>query len=174
MISSQFSDLAHDQADVAIRPDMDPGDNLVGHRIGVMKHAFYASDEYIKKKGSPSDKPDLSNHPVCGYGFELKDYSVAKWENKNILPESIIARFGTTTALTQAVIEGLGIGLLPCFVGDSKPELSPVFIVAGGLPVDIWLVSTVASRRRPKVRAFFDYFTHLMKADSAKFTGHSL
>jgi len=173
IISSQFSDLVHGHADVAIRPDMDPGDNLVGQRIGVMKHALYASDNYIKKNGSPHNNRDFKNHFICGYGFELQGYSVARWERKNIPSESIIARFGTTTAITHAVIEGLGIGLLPCFVGDSEPTLSQILKVKDDLPIDIWLVTTVTNRKRPKVEAFFNFFGRLMKQDRSRFIGYS-
>lgn len=172
IISSQFSDLVHGHADVAIRPDMNPGDNLVGQHIDMMNHALYASEDYIKKRDLPSHSHDLKNHLICGYGFELQNYSAARWESENIPPESIIARFGTTTAMAQAVLEGLGIGILPCFIGDDEPTLSRIIKIKCDLPIDIWLVSTVITRKRPKVKAFFDFFTPIMKADSAKFTGY--
>ena len=75
IISAKFSDLAQGEADVAIRPDMNPGDTLVGQRVGVMKHAFYASGDYLDQKGFSASNLDLDDHSVCGYGADLRSYS---------------------------------------------------------------------------------------------------
>ena len=171
IISSEFSNLKNGQADVAIRPDMDPGDELVGQRIAEMKHAYFASQNYIKLNGIPKDKNDLNNHRICGYGTALKNYSAAKWQTKYINTESFIANFGTTTAIAQATAEDLGIGLLPFFVGDNLPNISSVFKIEDDLSIDIWLVATVAARKRPKVNAFFDFLSKVMKADKDMFAG---
>ncbi len=171
IISNVFSDLKNAQADVAIRPDMDPGDELIGQRIAEMKHAFYASRSYIKEHGIVKNHADFNRHHICGYGSALKNYTAGKWQHRHISPDSIIAKFDTTSAIVQATIEGLGIGLLPCFVGDGLSELTSVLQLENELTIDIWLVTTVATRKRPKVSAFFDYFAKAMKADKAKFSG---
>jgi DNA-binding transcriptional LysR family regulator len=171
VVSSEFSDLRNGQADVAIRPDMDPGDNLAGQRVAEMKHAFYASQNYMKLNGILKSKSDLDNHNICGYGTALQNYAVARWQKKYIDPEAFVASFSTTTAIAQAIVEDLGIGLLPCFVGDSLPEVSSIMKLDDDLSIDIWLVSTVVVRKRPKVTAFFDFFSKVMKADKSLFSG---
>ena len=91
IISRNFANLAGGQADVAIRPDMDPGDTLVGQRVGCMTHAFYASNEYIKHNRQSFSLSDLSTHKICGYGFGLRDYAAAQWLDKKGLLEMINA-----------------------------------------------------------------------------------
>jgi len=171
IISSDFADLPGNQADVAIRPDMDPGDSLVGHRVGRMTHAFYASPEYISSTHHPFITSDLSKHKICGYGLKLKEYTAARWLDKNVCANAIVARFDNTATIAQAVAQGLGIGLLPCFVGDSLPELSPVLNLNDKLPIDIWLVTAAANRKQPKVRAFFEFFAAKVRTDKSVFIG---
>jgi len=171
IISSEFADLARGEADVAIRPDMDPGDTLVGRRAGQMSHAIYAAQDYIAKNGRPSGLQDLDTHRICGYGPALEHYTAARWLESTVRNDAIVARFGNTGAIASAVRDGLGIGLLPCFIGDCLADLIPVVTIEGALPVDLWLVTAAASRKLPKVRAFIRYFAGAMRDDLSLFRG---
>jgi len=171
VVSSDFADLVHGQADVAIRPDMDPGDSLVGQRVARLTHAFYASGDAIKQIGKPANLNDLENHKICGFGHRLSQYTAAIWLARHVPDHAVIARFGNTSTMVLAVEAGLGIGLLPCYIGDELSNLSPVLKIPGTLPVDIWLVSARANRKRPKVQAFFNFFAPLIRADKEKFLG---
>jgi DNA-binding transcriptional LysR family regulator len=171
IVSNQFANLAQGAADVAIRPDMDPGDTLIGHKVGSMQHAFYASQDYVAQYGTPKSLAALKKHIVCGYGADIQNYSAAKWLDRNIPKRAIVARFGNTTTMTQAAMSGIGIGLLPCFVGDALPALIKVLKIKNMLAIDIWLVSTKGNQKLPKVRVFFDFFTAQIRADNDLFSG---
>ena len=171
IISSAFSDLAQGEADVAIRPDMNPGDTLVGQRVGVMKHAFYASNDYLDKHDCSASILDLNDHSICAYGADLRNYSASQWIEQHIRTEAIIARFGNVTAMIQAMSQGVGIGLLPCYIGDTLPGLSLVSTVEGGLPIDIWLVTASTNKKRSKVQAFFKFFATKIRSDASRFAG---
>ncbi len=171
IVSSEFADLASGEADVAIRPDMDPGDTLVGRRVGYITHALYASNAYVRAHGTPASLAALSDHGICGYGPALRHYTAAEWLDAHVSAEAIVARFSHTFTMARAVEEGLGVGLLPCFVGDALACVEPVMVIEGALPVDIWLVAAAASRKWPKVRAFNRFFAARMRADEALFIG---
>jgi DNA-binding transcriptional LysR family regulator len=63
------------------------------------------------------------------------------------------------------------IGLLPCFVGDHLPGISPVLKISDTLPIDIWLVTAATNRKRPKVQAFFQFFAAKLRDDESRFIG---
>ena len=174
IIGSDFADLVQGEADVAIRPHMDPGDILVGRRVCHMTHAFYASHDYCKQMGSISTLAELKKQTICGYGDLLKDYTAAQWMDDHIDQDDIAMRFGCTSAMIRAVTEGIGLGLLPCFVGDSISSLKSVMTVENGLRVDIWLVTAAANKKRPAVRAFFKFFGSAFRADKKRFIGSAL
>ncbi|VAW00329.1 hypothetical protein MNBD_ALPHA08-2382 [hydrothermal vent metagenome] len=171
VISSDFADLVHGQADVAIRPDMDPGDSLVGQRVARLTHAFYASADFLQQNGKPTNLRDLKNFKICDFGHHLSRYTAAIWLKKHVPSHATIARFGNTSTMVLAVEASLGIGLLPCYIGDKLSSLSPVLKIPGTLPVDIWLVSAATNRKRPKIQAFFNFFAPLIRADKGKFLG---
>ncbi len=173
MISSNFADLVQGDADVAIRPHLDPGDILVGRRVCNMKHAFYASKARARRMGVLSSLTELDDYGICGYGAALKDYTAAQWLGAHVNPDSIVARFDCTSAMTRAVVEGVGIGLLPCFVGDRTSSLKAVMSVEEGVPVDIWLVTAAANKKRPAVMSFFKFFAAAFRSDKNLFTGAS-
>ena len=171
MVSSEFADLVNGDADVAIRPDMDPGDSLVGRRVGVMQHAFYASKKYLENKELPKSVADLYQHKFCGYGVALSDYTAAQWLNKNIHQDTIVAYFDSTIAMSEAAKQGLGIALLPRFVGDRSARLEAIYTAEKGMPIDIWLVSAAINKKKRKVQAFFDYFAARIRSDEKLFLG---
>jgi DNA-binding transcriptional LysR family regulator len=171
IVSSDFADLTQGEADIAIRPDMDPGDTLIGHRVGTMTHALYASYDYIKQHGGPATLRALNPHRFCGYGAALTEYTAAKWLAEHVPDSRIAARFDTTTLMAQAVAAGVGIGLLPCFVGDRLSSAKAVMKLADSMPIDIWLVSAARNRNKPEIQAFFKYFGTVMRADAARFKG---
>ncbi len=171
MISSNFTDLVQGDADVAIRPHVDPGDILVGRRVCSMKHAFYATKAKARRMGNLSSLAELEDYGICGYGAALKEYTAAQWLGYHVNPDSIVARFDCTSTMTRAVVEGVGIGLLPCFVGDRVSSLTAVMPVEDGVPIDIWLVTAAANKKRPAVMSFFKFFAAAFRADKNLFTG---
>jgi DNA-binding transcriptional LysR family regulator len=171
IVSSEFADLLHGEADVAIRPHREPGDVLIGHRVGRIAHAFYASESFLARMGYPPSLAEAGAHDFCGYGGSLGSYTAALWFDENVDSSRIVARFGSTGALTGAVAAGLGIGLLPCYVGDSIPELTPILPASTGLPVDIWIVTAAANRSRPSIKAFMTFFGAAIRADRNAFRG---
>ena len=181
IVSNCFADLIQGEADVAIRPHCDPGDDLVGRRMCAMSYAFYASRKYIRRKGQPTAKVFESGsqavpigHALCGYGSALSHFAAARWLDENIGDHNVIARFGSTSSMIRAVLDGLGIGLLPRFVGDALPSLIVVATLPAGLPVDLWLVTADANRKRFAVKAFFKFFAKRISADRALFSGKPL
>ncbi len=170
IVSSKFADLVYGEADVAIRPDRNPGDTLVGRRVGQISHALYASHDYIRQYGLPQTISVMNQHRFCGYSSNLTHYTAARWLEKNVKTGSMVARFGSTAAMTQAVAEGLGIGLIPCYVGDYNASLAPIKKIRNDLPVDIWLVTAAVNKKRSRVRAFFKFFAGAIRTDKNIFS----
>ncbi len=171
IISNNFTDLVQGDADVAIRPHMDPGDILVGRRVCRMRHAIYASNAKARRMGILSSLAELEEYDICGYGDALKDYTAAQWLADHVNQDAIVARFDCTSTMTHAVAKGVGLGLLPCFVGDSISSLKAVMPVGDGVPIDIWLITAAANKKRPAVMSFFKFFASAFRADKSLFTG---
>ncbi len=170
-VSNTFADLARHEADVAIRPSKDPGETLIGRKAGQMRHALYASRSYVKRHGAPVTIDDMTQHFVCEYDQAIKSYDVARWLSTVCSGYQVAAKFNTLSALSAAVQTGLGIAVLPCYIGDQLPGVVSIMAIEDGLPLDIWLVAHRSRKRDPNVRAFFDFFATALLRDAAMFQG---
>ncbi|TPV96954.1 MAG: hypothetical protein B7733_02070 [Myxococcales bacterium FL481] len=70
-----------------------------------------------------------------------------------------------------AVRAGLGVALLPCFVGDPDPSLRRLFDVSLQTETHLWLLIHADLRQTARVRAFVDHLTTEIHADKAVFEG---
>ncbi|MDT8343783.1 MAG: LysR substrate-binding domain-containing protein, partial [Thermohalobaculum sp.] len=83
-------------------------------------------------------------------------------------------RFDDMVALHAGVRAGLGVGFLPCFLGDSDADLVRLPGVAPAPYLDIWVVTHPSLRRVPRVRSFMAFVAEAIRAREALFMGESL
>ncbi|HRK18410.1 MAG TPA: LysR family transcriptional regulator [Hyphomicrobiaceae bacterium] len=171
IVGNTFADLVAGDADVAIRPHRYPGDDLVGQRVAMMNHAFYAAAAYVKSYGKPASTCDLKDHRLIGFGESLSGFTAAEWLTATVGHTVPCAGFGSTMSMTNATASGLGVGLLPCYIADADKSLIPVLPIEGGLGIDIWLVTPEQRKNEPNTRAFFRHFGAVLRADAAMFIG---
>jgi DNA-binding transcriptional LysR family regulator len=171
LVTNRRLDLASGEADVAIRPHSQPGEGLTGRRAGVMLHAIYAAQSYLQEHGVPRQPSDLSQHHVCGYGEALSHFSAATWTMRQLGGTRPVARFDQLTALARAVEGGMGLAVLPCYIGDQLADSKLIMYAGDGLPADIWLISHRSQRKNIKVRNFFAFFQSAFRQDAALFKG---
>lgn len=171
IVGNTFADLVAGDADVAIRPHRYPGDDLVGQRVALMNHAFYAAPAYVKAHGKPATTCDLKDHALLGFGESLAGFTAAEWLTATVGPTATCIGFGSTMSMANATVSGLGLGLLPCYIGDAEKALLPVLTIEGGLGIDVWLVTPETRKNEQNTRAFFRHFGATIRADAAMFTG---
>jgi DNA-binding transcriptional LysR family regulator len=107
--------LADRDADVALRQTNAPGETLIGTRLTTVASAVYGSVGYCSdvKAGKVPEK---------WIGVDCCEYHRA-W-TKQARPQADHSFCVDDTSLTAAALrEGLGVGYLPCFMGDSDPTL---------------------------------------------------
>jgi DNA-binding transcriptional LysR family regulator len=90
--------------------------------------------------------------------------SAFAWLN-SVAPDAAVAtRSNSLTGLLSAVKAGLGVGMLPCFVGDSEPGLVRCLPPIRELDAEVWLIVRDDVRQAPHVRAFVDSLAAHMQA----------
>ena len=68
-----------------------------------------------------------------------------------------VATASSDIAMSELAARGVGVALLPCYVGASKPELLRVGKADPDLDCELWLVAHPQSLRTPRVRALYDF-----------------
>lgn len=160
--SDVVANLSRREADIAIRASSGPDDHLVGRRLCVQKTAIYAHKEYwLEHRASPSIVVNLPNSSMPGW-------------SRRCYPDATIACCVSGKLEMLAAIEaGLGIGRLPCRLGDSRPSLIRVPPLVLENDLDIWLLMQADMQHTPRIRAFADFVYDAFRKEAAMFEGTS-
>jgi DNA-binding transcriptional LysR family regulator len=132
-------DLAAGEADIGLRMRKlpDEGEDLVVRKVGQIAFAMYDRSADPAAVIAPPEDPTLSRQAAY----------VAEFAKGR----TVSARIGDTPIRYQAARSGLGAAFLPCWLGDSDPDLIQITKPQGDLIEDVFLVMHRRSRDRPHV-----------------------
>jgi DNA-binding transcriptional LysR family regulator len=156
LLSNQSLNLSKRDADVAIRATDNPPETLVGRRAARIVWALYGRADEAPGEGG-ADTIDLLTRNWVSLGEQLGAFKMVKWVRAHIPPERIVYKINTVLGLAEAVEEGVGIGYLPCFIGDVRPALKRLAPPNPDYGADLWLLTHPDLRHAPRVRIFLDF-----------------
>jgi DNA-binding transcriptional LysR family regulator len=163
-------DLMRGEADLAvrIRPTTEP--DLLTRKIAVAGWALYGTPAYVARRGAPASAEDLRGHDVVTFDESMGAIPGALWLQKHGEGTSCVMRANSIVAAFNAVILGLGVSVLPCFMSDPEPALRRLAPqVLGGR--DIFLVAHPDVARVARVRAVMDFVVESFERDAALWSG---
>ncbi len=140
--------LSRRDADVAVRATDHPPDTLVGRRAARIAWALYGAAAAAVVPAADADW-------VC-LGDNLAGLKVVRHARAAVPAERLAGRFDTVLGLAHAVAAGIGVGHLPCFIGDTWPGLVRLAPPEPEYASDLWLLTHPDLRHAPRVRALLD------------------
>jgi len=154
VVGNQSLNLSKRDADVAIRATSDPPETLVGRRLAAIPWAIYGA----RSLGLTTlDPVDYRSHPWIGLGDNLSGLKPSRWLTQHVGEDKIGWRINTVLGLAEAVAEGAGLGLLPCFIARTIPDLVPLSDPIGDSPGALWILTHPDLRSTARVRVFMDH-----------------
>lgn len=156
VLSNQALNLSKRDADVAIRATKNPPENLIGRRAAKIAWALYGrKSEFPRPETIPLE--DLRGRYWVTLGDNLTILRSAKWVRENVAAEHIAYKINTVLGIVEAVAAGIGIGYMPCFIGDQNPLLTRLQSPDPDYAEDLWLLTHPDLRHSPRVRVFLDF-----------------
>lgn len=152
-ISNAMIDLTRRQADVAIRPAVDPPDHLVGRRISPVAFAIYGSSAYASAHGSE----ELSRHAWVAPDETLAATSVALWMRRAIPDAAIACRVDSFLAMSEIAAAAGGVAALPCYLGDMDARLVRLRAPVDEMTTALWVLTHADLARTARVHAFQEH-----------------
>lgn len=156
VLANQELNLSKRDADVAIRATDNPPENLVGRRIATIAWALYGRSDTFPEPDA-IDRESLLERDWVSLGDNLATLKAVKFVQEHISPERIGYRVNTVLGLAEAVEQGLGIGHLPCFIGDVRQGLIRLGPPIPEFSADLWILTHPDLRHSPRVRVFLDF-----------------
>ncbi|MBR0799105.1 LysR family transcriptional regulator [Bradyrhizobium jicamae] len=167
-ISNAMANLTRREADIAIRPTPAPSELLVGRRVADIAHAIYGSHAYLLRR----DSKDLAALDWIGLDDALGSTVIARWMHDNVRAPQIACRVDALPALREAAEAGLGVAVLPCYVGDVAAGLRRVTPKTLAEPRSaLWLLTHHDLRRTARIRATLDVLAEAFMSERKLFEG---
>ncbi len=155
LVTNSILDLSRRDADIAIRPTVNPDDNLIGRRLCDVEFGVYACNEMIE-----SVSGDLTiKQNWIGYADSLRASPVGSWFEKNIDADQVCLRCDSFVGVRTAAESGIGLALMPCFLGDDSVKLGKLPFKTTELTVGLWLMAHPDLIRSARVHAFYDHIS---------------
>ncbi len=153
IVANSALNLSRRDADVALRATVDPPDTLVGRRIAPIVWSRYASADWL------AAHPDVDEDSALwvGFGDALSTLRPARWLSQNVAVHRIRSRVDSLVGIARMVGADVGIGLLPCFIGDRTPGLVRIGHTLPPFGESIWLLTHPDIKNSARVRAFMDF-----------------
>lgn len=161
-ITDRVVDLVEEGYDLAIRITADPGQNFVARKLAPIRRVACATPDYFRRRGVPKTPQDLLEHNCLHYThFSAQGEWHFKGPHGDIsVPLSGDLRINDDEALSQAVLGGLGVALLPTFIIGSDLQAGRLqAVLSDYVPLErhVYAVYLPGIHTPPKVRAFVEF-----------------
>jgi DNA-binding transcriptional LysR family regulator len=157
VIDNRALNLSKRDADVAVRATGEPPEALFGRRIATVAWGVYGKPEGLAAARVVSDPGELVDECWIGFGDAIGAIGPARWFERAMPGARVIYRLNTVLGLAQAVEAGIGIALLPCFIGDRTPGVIRLVPEAMTFDAGIWLLTHPDLKNAARVRSFLDH-----------------
>ncbi len=161
-----FTNLSKREADVALRLCRNPPKELVGEKIAELGWALYASKNYLTEHGRPASPEDLANHFIVSGDESMPQITASSWLGSYTTEEAVVLRSNSTMNLFSAIKAGIGMGMLPCHLGNSEPTLEAVFPPGPALSSDLWILTHRDLRKTAVVSAFMEHMINSVSEET--------
>jgi DNA-binding transcriptional LysR family regulator len=146
---NEFHNLSQREADLALRPATAPPGHLIGHCIGPLRHAVYGQREKARR----FRRAPLDQQPWLALDDSAAGSQALTWLAQLMPLERISLRFSGLLMVRSACALGLGLAVLPCFLGDAEPGLTRMGDPLPTCDSELWLLSHPELRETVRVRA---------------------
>lgn len=166
-------DLARREADVAIRISDQPPEELVGRRVAKVARAVYDKVSSYNEDTTSSNSSEKVHNPKKWIGWSPESVSSPLISNSNFSDYPVKTIITDPNSTVEAIVAGLGISILPCYIGDQESEIRRVSPERIELTTDLWVLTHKDLRNVARIRAFVDFISTAIEAHKSLLEGNS-
>lgn len=167
LAANSFLSLARRDADIAVRPTDAPPEQLIGRRIGTLAMAAYGARTFMARLGP---RP-LAEQQWIALDDSLGAHRTLAWLAGVVALPSVALRVNSLALAARACADGLGLAVLPCFLGDQLPDLQRVTAPIPACATGLWLLMHPDLRDMARVRLVWGELGERLGAKTALLAG---
>lgn len=178
LFENRIEDLLRDEVDIAIRVIPEPPQNLVARDLGPVRYVACASSGYVQAHGLPTQLDGLQRAPVVTAAVIGRQLRVSAYQGEErrevILEPTLISE--NFLFLRQAILAGLGIGLVPDYVVQDDVRRGAVVTTLGDWRLSIFgtqmFMLYMPNRQHTRAtRTFIDFVLERVRGAAAPEAG---
>jgi DNA-binding transcriptional LysR family regulator len=155
-----YVDLAHREADVALRVTDHPSPELVGRRLVSVGVGIYGSVAYLASRPA---RTSLDRHEFIGWDPSVSHAAFARWMQQHVPRARIRCCITQDWQIKEAIDADLGLALAPCALGDLQPHWRRVKLLRD-MAAPLWLLTHRDLRSTARMRAFREWLAETVLA----------
>ena len=159
ILDERVLDLPMREADVAIRMKEPSQADLIRRKLMSVHMRLYATPEYLAERGTPETLEDLSRHRLVCQHVASAQVSAGANFVRHLLTYDIPSTLTVNNyfGVLQAVLAGLGIGVLPDYVIEDFPQIVRVLPDTESGEIPVFLAYPEELRQSKRIAAFRDF-----------------
>ncbi|MGZ9810037.1 LysR family transcriptional regulator [Pseudoroseicyclus sp. H15] len=159
MLEERVLDLPMREADVAIRMKEPSQADLIRKKLMSIRMRMYASREYLEERGMPERMEDIASHRLISLSPSSPQVSAGKLLVQQLMSHEMpsLLTVNNYFGALQAVLNDLGIGVLPDYVVEDFPHLVRVLPDIESAEVPVFLAYPEELRQSKRISAFRDF-----------------
>ena len=152
-VANRMRDVRAGHADLALWVASRPRQDLVGRRVGSVSFAVYGHRDY---------GPELADAHWIVFDTSRAQAPQGRWELEHVPKDRIAVRVGSRALFLDLLSRGLGVGIIPCALAASRPELRRLAAPIRELDRPLWLLYNPDVPQTARARALMDYLVEVI------------
>ena len=156
----RFVSITNREADIAITLERPSADLVISRRLTSYRLSLFASPAYLENAPPLRDREDLSRHPWIGYVDDLLFSQELLFHHSFCRHPQVVFRSTSVVAQQQAAQAGIGIAILPQYMGLHDPRLVPV-LPEEFIEREYWMCARRELHRSVRLRLVWDFLVEI-------------
>jgi DNA-binding transcriptional LysR family regulator len=156
VLDNRALDLSRREADVALRATRPREPDLFGRKLADISWAVYGLIDKAPKRSKATGKDSLVGQHFVSWAETAQGITAARWLADNIPRDAVVYRSSSILNQLVAAKSGMGLAVLPCYLGDPEVDLTRVAGPIPELTTELWLITHQALKDSARVRTFMD------------------
>ncbi len=172
-VNHMNANLSRREADLVLQVCLPDTPGLIARKLGELSYAIYGSRAYVAATPAARGNKRYQDCEWVAFDDDHVYFDGQTWLREKLAGRAPAIRMNNGHAIHDAVRNGAGLGVLPCFAGDSDPDLVRLTAPIQGVESDLNLVVHRDLKRVPSVRAVMDELIRLFKQEAPRLAGRS-
>lgn len=162
--ANDLRDLSRREADIAIRHVRPTEPQLTARLLGEGHGHFYASPDYLDRRGRPRSRAELAGHDFVGFADANRMVHTLAGLGIPITLERLKYRSDSGLVLWEMVRAGMGLGLMSADIALDTPDVELVLPGYEAFDYPVWLVTHRELHSARRIRVVFDHLAEAITA----------